>query len=171
MGEETYYYEDYDDFCEQHNEDAEIFKRIKRDTVWETYKIKIEPYLRIIGDFRGRDTVATETQIRLALGVGLENWRVCKKLFPDLEEYLGLKETFLGLKAELDVQKGLINTEYKNPKLHDIQLEMYNQKYRDRKKQEYEEEFPTIKVVYEDARMSEEELDEEFDASKGEAKE
>jgi len=109
-----------------------------------------------------RETPATEKQLRLAFKVSTRLWNVCKSVFEEFSEYLGIKESFMGLMVELDLQKGMIETEYKNPKMHEMRQHLYNADRYKPKGDNVNIEAPKVEITFTDARMSEEELDEAF---------
>lgn len=137
-----------------------VIRGVKTDKVYDTYYSKVYPYLDLIGDFMSRDAPASEKQLRRALGVGTNTWGACKKVFVELNDYLDTKESYMHLKVELDLEKGLQNTEYKQPKLQEMRQQIYNRD-RYKPKADIEVEMPkTLTVVIEDAGKSDEELKE-----------
>jgi len=108
-----------------------------------------------------RETPATEKQLRFAFKVSARLWNVCKEIFEELADYLSVKESFMGLVVELDLQKGMKETEYKNPKMHEMRQHLYNSENYKPKGTGTELELPkTLTVVVENHKMSDEALDE-----------
>lgn len=163
--------EEFVEFKERVTKEGITFKGVNADTVYDTYATKIYPYLSLIGEFMSRERPASEKQIRRALGVGRVTWSKAKECFEDLVDYLGCSESFFNLKTELDLQKGLINTEYKNPKLQEMQQMMYNKEQYKPEKGDAEVVLPTVKIEFVDASISEEELEQQFPQDEEDVKE
>ena len=135
---------------------------INEETVYDTYYTKIYPYLSLIGDFMARENPATEKQLRRALGVGSRTWSECVKIFDEFEDMLSCKESFMNLKVELDLERGIQNTEYKQPKLQEMRQQLYNKEmYRPKEDDEGSNIPTTIEVRIVDASVDEETLEED----------
>lgn len=150
----------WDKFEKKYPKGSKELNGLNPDTVYDDYYELVHPYLDVIAEFMSRDVPATEMQLKYAFGVSGKKWNVFKNVFPELDEYLGCKVSFMNFKSEIDLQKGLKNTEYKNPKILEMNLQMYNEDYRNRKSADTEVVLPkTIEVVVQDYTMSDEELE------------
>jgi|LGOV01.1.fsa_nt_gb hypothetical protein len=147
----------------QYLEDNEIeIGNVNPNTIYDTYYTRIYPYLTLIGDFVARPIPATEKQIRRALGVGSGTWNACKRVFEEFVDYLGCKESFLQLATEIHIQKGLQATEYKQPKILEMEQLLYNRENYKPKDDSDENKIPTtIEVRIVDASVDEGKLEEE----------
>ena len=144
------------------------FKGLNPDRVYEDYYTLVYPYLAIIGEFSSREEAISESQLRKALGVGARYWKAFKDLFEDFRDMLNTRESFMSLKTEIDLAKGIMATEHKNPKMIEMSAKYYNKRFREMNKVSEDIQHPKVIIEFSDASMTEEELDKEFDGVKTE---
>jgi hypothetical protein len=116
------YIEQYGDVCANRKLDA--------GEVYDNYVNKVQPYLSVITAFRIGDERAREDQLALALYVNKLEFRTMKQTFQELEDALKAKQSVMKLKSMIDLQRGLIASEYKNAKMLDMQSTRYDDEYK-----------------------------------------
>lgn len=124
------------------------------------YELKVEPFLNVIRSERAKDDKLEQKEIAYALGVKPSRLTKMKKVFPELEDALKVGKNIMHLKAQIDLQRGLINSGYNNAKMLEMQMVRYDDKYKP-KGDKSEVELPkTLNITFSDSSMTDEELDE-----------
>jgi hypothetical protein len=118
------YIEQYADVCANRKLDA--------GEVYDNYVNKVQPYLSVVTAFRIGNERAREDQLALALYVGRLEFRTMKQTFKELEEALKAEQSVMKLKSMIDLQRGLIASEYKNAKMLDMQSTRYDDEYKNK---------------------------------------
>jgi hypothetical protein len=118
------YIEQYGDVCANRKLDA--------GEVYDNYVNKVQPYLSVVTAFRIGNERAREDQLALALYVGRLEFRTMKQTFKELEEALKAEQSVMKLKSMIDLQRGLIASEYKNAKMLDMQSTRYDDEYKNK---------------------------------------
>ena len=98
--------------------------------VWDFYHNEVRPYLSLITDFRLQDESTTEKELKIAFGINNNLWRHLKLGFMELVNTLNSKKSVMKFKAQLDLQKGMLATQHKNPKMVEMQLVRYDDEYK-----------------------------------------
>lgn len=150
---------DRDSYIEQYSKVLFDKYGVLAGDVWDIYHSRVEFALDLIPRFRiGKDN-ATEKYLRIGLGVDQKSWRAMKETFVRLQEALESDKVFNKLKSEIALLKGIEASEYKNAKMIEMLLKLYNDDYQ--KSDEQKIELPeTISITIENKQKSNEELDE-----------
>lgn len=123
------------------------------------YELKVEPFLNVIRSERAKEDRLEQKEIAYALGVSPVRLTKMKRVFSELSDSLETGKNIMHFKAQIDLQKGLINSEFTNAKMLEMQMIRYDDKYKP-KGDKTEVELPkTLNIVFEDASMSDEELE------------
>lgn len=129
------------------------------DEVYDKYYENVYPALPVIMKYRVGDNKVIQDELAAALFVNTKMFKAMKQLFPELEYALSVERDIMKMKSEIDLQKGLHATEFKNAKFHEMNLSLYNDEYKN-KGQDVQVEIPkTLDIVIRDASVDEETLD------------
>lgn len=124
----------------------------------EEYKTKVEPFLNIVAKFRLPTKSATKKEVRSALRISNKRFELMCKVFDALKDALDAKGLSMKMKSELDLQKAIVASEYKNAKMIEMQLKLYNDEYN--KSDEQKINVPEkIEFSFVDTKETDEELD------------
>lgn len=127
--------------------------------VWDVYHARVEFALDLIPTFRIGEEKVTGRYLKIAFGVTENYWNAMVFTFERLKEALDADKSFMELKSEIALLKGVNNTEHQNAKMIEMMLKLYNKKYK--KADVVEIEIPeTISFKFEDTSETDEELDE-----------
>ena len=147
-----------EDYIEKYGE--MISRKYSEDAgeVWDVYHARVEYALDLIPRFRIADDSITQKYIRIALGVSAPMWNAMVKTFTRLYQVLNADRAYSKFKSELDLMKGIRASEYKNAKMLEMQLKLYNDDYI--KSDEQKVELPkTLNINIDNKQMSNDELE------------
>ena len=149
----------YETFEKRHPKGSEGLKGLNPEFVYENYHKHIKPYIAMIESFLAREDRPSDKVLKSALGISSRLWNASAECFEEFGLAVSLPEEYMEIKAQIDLQKGLEGTEYKNPKILEMQLQRYDKGYK--KNAEVEVELPTtLKVEILDKSLGDEELKE-----------
>ena len=131
--------------------------RVSCDYIYKTYYSKIYPYKHLITKHQVTNGI-TIPEICVSFGVSQNTFNACRYYFSELDELVKHKRDIMKIKSEMDLQRGIEDSP-SNPKLLEMQFRLYNDEWRD-KGADVEVNLPTeLTVVFEDASLSDDELD------------
>ena len=100
------------------------------DYVFDLYHKEVFPYLAVITDFRLANKMLTVKEQAMALGISNNIFTVMRKTFKELELALDSKKSLMKFKSQLDLQKGIVATEHKNPRMIEMQGLRYDDEWK-----------------------------------------
>lgn len=154
----TSYEKKREEYADEHRYNKHVLnKNVDPEYVFDEYHRKIKPFLSIITDFKLHDKDVTEKQLKVVLGVSHSVWLISKNTFPEFKDALNAKKSVMKLKAQLDLQKGLINTGFKNPKMIEMQGLRFDDEWKTKSDKEEVALPKTIEVITRSHRLSDEE--------------
>lgn len=127
--------------------------------IYNEYYHKVEPFLDVIAEFKLPTKGVTVKQVRAVLRISEKPFRLMRKVFSELDEALDADKSYMKLKAQLDLQKAIVASEYKNAKMIEMQLKRYDDEYSSDGERKVE--LPDkLEIVINDVKKDDEELDE-----------
>lgn len=131
------------------------------DYLSEIFHKQFEPYITVIGNYyveqRLKGKKLPKKLLAKVLGISYATFQVMEKVFPEIEETLELKESAMGLKAQIDLQKGIL-LKPTSAKLLTTQLERYDEDFKAKEGEHIQA--PTLVFEVKNASLSDEELKE-----------
>ena len=126
--------------------------------VWSMYHSKVEPFLEAITEARIGDSKVRLKEICMVLRVSVELFRVMRMLFEELDFAVESYRDVMKFKSALDIQRGIVATEWKNAKMIEMANILHNDDYKPKGK-EVEVSLPKIEIEFVDASIDESELE------------
>ena len=145
-----------DNYIEENKEVCDKFN-VTPDYVFDLYHKEVFPYLAVITDFRLANSKLTFKELAIALGVSGNVFNVMRKTFDELALALNSDKSIMKLKVQLDLQKGIVNTEHKNPKMIEMQGLRYDDDWKTKANSESVELPTTLNVVIQSQKLTDEE--------------
>ena len=127
------------------------------ETIWKYYHENIFFALPIISKERMSEAPPTYQQIRMALYIGSDMWRICKKTFRGLKSALNGKQIGMKLKTQLDLQREV----YSNPnaRILEMQFVRYDDEYKPKGQETIIELPKTLEVTVKNVKKTDKELE------------
>ena len=149
-----------DEYIEKYNSYFIEKYRLLAEDVYDNYYTKVYPFLSVITEFRIADESIRMRELATALYLSEHEFRAMKETFLELEQSLASKKSLMKFKSMLDVQRGIINTEYRNAKMLEMQSKRYDDEYNPNGSEDNIDIPKTIEVTIRNEKKSDTELKE-----------
>lgn len=131
------------------------------DYAYKTYMYKLQPYLSLITQWKNDENPPNEEIIRITLDIPKTLWSIYKK-FDLIRAHLDLDKSIMKFKAQKNLEEAVnigLKKEQPIAKLHEMQMQRYDDDYNKRKQGEKTEQLPTsVEIKFGNGKMSDDDI-------------